>query len=125
MPKPEIEEFVKILVREVRDPAIRNSVLRLRPDVTTAIAQRWRESARTGQLEQIAKTLIPDVVDDAIFYLLRAIDQDVLQLSFTDSNGQTVNLNKEGHSELGGWFAGDWCKKYTKERFIDDFPDLK
>jgi len=124
MPRPEIEQFVKLLVREVRDPAIRNSDLRLRPDVTSAIAQRWKESGRAGQLEPIAKTLIPDVVDDTIFYLLHAIDEGLLQLSFTDSNGQTVNLNKEGHSELGGWFAGEWCKKYTKERFIDDFEHL-
>jgi hypothetical protein len=124
MPRPEIEQFVKILVREVRDAAIRSNDLRLRPDVTHAIAKRWRESAQAGQLEPIAKTLIPDVVDDTIFYLLHAIDEGLLQLSFTDSNGQTVNLNKEGHGELGGWFAGEWCKKYTKERFIHDFTHL-
>jgi hypothetical protein len=125
MPKPEIEEFAKILVREVRDAAIRSNDLRLRPDVTHAIAKRWRESAGTGQLESIAKTLIPDVVDNTIYYLLHAIDEGALQLSFIASNGQTVNLTKEGLGELAGWYAGEWNGKYTKERFVDDFSDLR
>lgn len=124
MPRPEIEQFVKLPVREVRDRSIQSNDLRLRPDVTSPIAQRWRESGRTGQLEPIAKAVIPDVVDNTIFYVLYAIDEGLIQLSFTDSNGQTVNLTKEGHCELAGWFAGECCKKYTKERFIDDYTHL-
>jgi len=27
--------------------------------------------------------------------------------------------------ELSGWYGGEWCQKYTKERFIDDFADLR
>jgi hypothetical protein len=125
MPKPEIEEFAKILVRQVRDAAIHNSDRCLSPQATHVVAKRWREAARTGQLEPIAKTLIPDVVDDTIFYLLHAIDDGSLQLSFTATNGQTVNLTKEGLSELAGWYAGEWNGKYTKERFVDDYSDLR
>jgi hypothetical protein len=117
MPRPEIEEFARILVRQVRDAAIRSNDVSLGPQFTDAIAKRWRESARTGQLEPIAKTVIPDVVDSTIFYLLHAIDDGVLQLSFTDPNGQTVNLTKQGLSELGGWYMGEWREKFTKERF--------
>jgi|SRR5215469_6273361 len=128
MPKPEILEFAKILVREVRDAAIKSCDLCLRPDVSHVIAKRWRESARAGQLEPVAKVLIPDIVDDTIFYLLRAIDEGALKLSFTDSNGRTINLSEEGLGELAGWYGGGtdgWCEKYSKERVPDDFPDLK
>ena len=125
MPNPQIEEFARILVREVRDAAIQSNDLRLRPDVTHVIAQRWREAGSTGQLEPIAKVLIPDIVDDTIFYLLRAVDEGLLKLSFTDSNGQAVDLSKQGLGELGGWYMGEWRDKYTGERYIDDFPDLK
>src|SRR5215472_18430786 len=123
MPKSEIEEFAKLLVREVRDTAIRSSDVCLRPDVTHAIAKRWRESARRGRLEPIATVLIPDVVDQTIFQLLRAIDDGSLKLSFTDSQGRTVDLSEEGLGELGGWYSGEWHGKFTKERFIDDFAD--
>lgn len=117
MPKPEIEEFARILVREVRDAAIQCSDRCLNPQAIHAIAKRWRESARAGQLEPIAKAIIPDVVDNTIFYLLHAIDEGSLQLSFTASNGKTVNLTKEGLDELGGWYMGEWRETLTKERF--------
>jgi len=123
MPNPQIEEFAKILVREVRDAAVQSNDLRRRPDVNHIIAQRWREAARAGQLDEIATVLIPDIVDDTIYYLLRAIDEGLLQLSFTDSKGKTINLSTEGLGELGGWYVGEWCLKYTKERVFDNFPD--
>jgi len=70
--------------------------------------------------------LIPDIVDDTVFYLLRAVDEGLLQLSFTASNGKVVNLTKDGLGELAGWFAGNgWRQMYAKERFVDDFSDLK
>jgi hypothetical protein len=125
MPRPEIEEFAKILVREVRDAASRNSDRRLKPEATHVVAKRWRESARSGQLEPIAKVLAPDIVDNTIFYLLHAIDEGSLQLSFTASNGQTVNLTKERLGEPAGWYSGEWNGKYTKERFVDNFSDLR
>lgn len=125
MPKPEIEEFARALVREVRDTAIRSSDVCLRPDVTHVIAKRWRGSARASRLEPIATVLIPDVVDEAIFQLLRAIDDGSLKLSFTDSHGRTVDLSEEGLGELGGWYSGEWRETYSQERAPDNFPDLK
>lgn len=128
MPKSEIEEFAKILVRDVRDAAIQSGNRRLRPDAIHVIAKRWREAARAGQLEPIAKTLIPDTVDNTIYYLLRAIDEGLLKISFTDSNGRTVNLTEEGLGELAGWYVGGidgWREKYSTERVPDDFTDLK
>ena len=124
MPSPEIEEFAKLLVEKVRDAAIRSSDAVLPPNTDHAVAKRWREAGRNGDLKSIASVVIPDVVDDTIFYLLHAIDEGLLKLSFAASNGKQVDLYKDG--ELAGWYAGDdWPMKYSKERFIDDFSDLR
>lgn len=70
--------------------------------------------------------MIPDCIDQALFYLLHAIDSDILHISFTADNGKQVDLTEEGIGELAGWFAGnDWKSKYSKQRFIDDFKDLE
>jgi hypothetical protein len=45
---PEIEEFAQRLVRWVRDAAIQNGDMILRPDVNAPTAKRWRLAAREG-----------------------------------------------------------------------------
>ena len=123
MPNPEIEEFAKMLVQEVRDSAIRGCEVSLRPNAADPIAKRWKEAA-AGDPESFAKVIIPDVVDNTVFELLRAIDEGLFKISFTASNGKQVDLWKDG--ELAGMYAGgDWPMKYSKERFIDDFSDLR
>ena len=125
MPSPEIEEFAKLLVNHVRDASIQSSDNIL--DATHVIAKRWRSAGRHGDLKSIAKTLIPDIVDNTIFNLLDAIDNGALKISFKASNGKVVNLPEDGLWELAGWYMGSdsWREKYSKERFTDDFSDLK
>lgn len=125
MATPEIEEFAKILIQHIRDAAIRSNDRAVTAD--HVIARRWREAAASGSPESFAKVLIPDVVDDTLFYLLHAIDDGLLKLSFTASNGRTVDLSAEGLSELAGWYMGSdaWRAKYARERFFDDFYDLR
>jgi hypothetical protein len=127
MPASEIEEFAKILVQRVRDEAIRSSDRLMRPDARSPVAERWRKAAREGRPDNLANVLIPDVVDDTIFYFLQAIDQELLQLSFRASNGKSVELPSEGLGELSGWFMGSpgWREMFAKERFVDDLSDLR
>ena len=71
--------------------------------------------------------IIPDVVDETIFCLLDAIDNDLLHLVFVSPDGTTVDLTKEGRSELGGWFMGideSWRTEYSTERIGDDSAAL-
>jgi hypothetical protein len=126
MPNPEIEEFAKILVQQVRDAAIQSCDRNLQPGVENPIAKRWREVTGTTP-ESFAEMIIPDIVDSAIAHLLGAIDQELLRLSFTASNGKSADLVAEGLGELSGWYkgGGGWCEKYSKERFVDDFSDLE
>jgi len=70
--------------------------------------------------------VIPDAVDEAVFNLLRAIDNGHLKLKFTASNGKQIDLPKDGLGELSGWYmgTGGWRAMYSKERYVDDFSDL-
>lgn len=123
MPSPEIEEFAKLLVTQVRDASIQSNDDVL--DAQHVIAKRWRNSLRRGDVKSIAKILIPDIVDETVFQLLNAIDQGILNVTFKASNGKVVNLSEEGLGELGGWYMGSWRELYSKERYVDDFSDLK
>ena len=99
----------------------------LRPTAVGPVAERWKLAAREGTPAEFARVVIPDVVDDTILYLLHAIDEGAIPLTFTASNGTAVNLTKEGGSELAGWYMGSdgCCGMYSKERFVDDFSDLR
>ena len=127
MSSPQIEEFSRKLIEYVRDAAIRNCDTRLHPDARDPVAKRWRDAKSKGSPETLARVMIPDVVDSTLAQLCRAIDQELLQLSFTASDGKRTNLPADGGGELCGWYMGSdgWRAKYSKERFVDDFSDLK
>jgi len=119
MPSKEVERFASILIKEVRDAAIRNLDLNLRPDARSATARRWR----AGGIEKGSQSdlLIPESVDAALYFLLKAVDEGVLHLKMVDSGGRDVDLTREGLSELAGWYIGPegWRKEYSAERQTD------
>jgi hypothetical protein len=125
VPKPEIQEFARILMQRVRDEAIRECDRDLSPDAPSAAARRWRKAAETGSADVLLKEAIPDVVDSAIAQLLYAIDEGWLHLFYKAGNGKVIDLNKGDRGELVGWLGGGpggWTVTYSKERFVDDFP---
>jgi hypothetical protein len=121
----EIEEFARVLVQQVRDAAVRSCDRQLRPMAGSPVARRWRESAGGGQGPS-ADIVIPDCVDETIFYLLQAIDQGLLHLKFVSGSGKEIDLTQEGLGELSGWYmcSGGWRAMHSEERFVDDFADL-
>ncbi|WP_437576988.1 hypothetical protein [Sorangium sp. So ce887] len=123
MSNPEIEEFAKTLVRQVRDSAVRNCDSMLRPDTRSPVAKRWAEARKHGTSPDV---VIPDAIDETIFCLLQAIDQGILRVKFVTSSGKEVDLTQEGLGELSGWYmgSGGWRAMYSQERFVDDFADL-
>ncbi len=92
---------------------------------TDSTSTRWQAAIATGRPEEALKAAIPDIVDHTIGQLLAGIDQEVLRLAFTGSNGATVDLPRDGLGELCGWYMGEWRFKYTKERLVDDFAHLR
>ena len=124
MSNPEIEEIGRLLVQLVRDEAIQSCDRNLRPAAKGFVADRWRSLGPENSVDTVARTLIPDIVDDTLWQLMRALDEGTFPLSFTASNGKTVDLTKNG--ELMGWYAGqDWLAEYSRERFVDDYADLR
>lgn len=119
MPTRNIEEFLGLLVEHVRDSAIAScdSVL----ESKTPMAKRWK---RAGATASNLRTLIPDIVDNTIFHLLNAIDNTELHLTFTTKKGHTVDLLKEGKSEIAGeYLGGKWRAEVSSKRFVDDADD--
>jgi hypothetical protein len=125
MPHTEIHELGRLLIEWARDEAIRSCDRTLRAGGTDSISKRWQTAIATGRPEEALRAAIPDIVDQTIGQLLAAIDQEVLQLAFTASNGVIVNLPRDGRGELCGWYMGEWIFKYSKERLVDDFADLR
>ncbi len=127
MPNAQIEEFARLLVEYVRDATIRDCDMRLDPDARDPVAMRWREVISKGNPESLAHVQIPDIVDSTLAHLFRAIDQELLQISFTGSDGKSTNLAADGESELCGWYMGSdgWRAMFSNERFFDDLSDLK
>lgn len=123
VPSREIEEFAEILVRQVRDAAIRNCDGLLQPNAGSPAGKRWRGTSLEPESLRI---FIPDAVDEAIFSLLNAIDQGLLRMKFITSTGREVDLADEGLCELAGWYmgSGGWRAMFSGERFVDDFADL-
>jgi hypothetical protein len=123
MPKPEIEEFAKVLVRQVRDAAVRNCDDLLQPHAGSPAAKRWRQA---GGQSTAPNVMIPDAVDETVFCLLQAIDQGLLRMKFVTSEGKEIDLTAEGLGELSGWYmgSGGWRAMFSQERFVDDFGDL-
>jgi hypothetical protein len=122
MPRRAVEELGELLVRHVRDVAIRSCDLQLTSQSDTPVAGRWRQAALAGGAVP-PEVLIPDCVDETILAFLRAIDQGLLRLSFTATSFDTVDLREASGGELAGRYGG-WRAKYSKERFAEDFADL-
>src|SRR5262245_18208776 len=90
MLKAEIEEFAKLLVREVRDRSVLSCDGQLNPESNSPVAKRWRENLVGKSSTALARSMIPDCIDDALFHLLHAIDSGALHVSFVATSGNVV-----------------------------------
>jgi hypothetical protein len=126
MLSPQIEEFARLLVKCVRDKAIKACDMNVRPDTTHPMARRWK-SAILSSPEKLTESLVPDSVDETIFQLLRAIDEGEIRLSVRSQNGSYVELTEVGQGELAGWYLGTdgWRAMYSEQRFFDEAADLR
>ena len=115
MPSREIEEFAQIIVRHMRDTAIQSCDGQVQPHSISPAAKRWRQS---GVSPEALYSLIPDIVDEAVFCFLQALDQGLLPIKYVSKGGTEVDLAKEGLGELSGWYAGNggWREMFSNER---------
>lgn len=126
MPTPEVEEFAILLMRLVRDEAIASCEMKINPKCNSVDAKRWRQRMESGSIDELLEEIIPDCVDEVIFYLLHSIDEGMLPLSFSSSSGKCVDLSVAGKSEMAGYCSGggedDWRARFSKKRYNDDQP---
>jgi len=115
----ELDEFARLLVEQVRDRAIQSCEILLSPTARDPAAKSWREAvANSSSADTLARIMMLAAVDSAVFNLLEAIDQGVLKLTYTSSNGATLDLCKLA-GEFAGWYVVDnsesWRHRYSKE----------
>lgn len=122
MPRRAIEELGILLVRHVRDVAIQSCDLQLLPHSETPMAKRWRRAAIPFNGNVPPEVLIPDCVDETIFTFLRAIDRGLLPLLFVATEGEVVDLVKDGGGKLSMRYIenGGWRDAFAKERVGED-----
>ena len=120
-----VDEFAQRLVREVRDRAIHMGDAILEGHGPPDVVRRWAEARSEGG-DALAAQVIADCVDEAIGYLLVAIDQGLLPLTYRGRSGETVDLTEVGDEGLAGAYiaSGGWVMQYSQERCTDDFSDL-
>lgn len=121
-----IESFAKLLIEQVRDNAVRSCDTGCSEQSNSPIAVRWRAAISNGSDLQLIHAVIPDIVDQVLFYFLFAIDSHALPLEYVSPSGESVDLSVVGRGELAGWYMGDggWREKYSKERYNNDCDDL-
>lgn len=88
MAAPEVEEFAKLLVQHVRDEAVASCDMARDPDCNSVEAKRWRQKIESGHADALLAEVIPDCVDKTLFYLLHAVDDGLLQISFKSASGK-------------------------------------
>lgn len=125
MTENEREEFAKLIIHHVRDMAIKSCDTQLHTkNLNSPTAKRWNEALKEGDPIKFAEMIIADSIDDAIFYFLLAIDDELINVSFKSASGDNLAFTSDNYlGELGGWYSGEWRMKYSNERSFNDFED--
>jgi hypothetical protein len=121
-----LNEFAKILVQTVRDSAIESSDSNMNESAKHVMAIRWKQVANKGDIKNLLKVIIPDIVDETIFYLLQCIDTGELKLNYSLKDGQTFKLVDNPPGELAGHYLRNdgWIDQYSNQRKNDYLTDL-
>ncbi len=119
MSNSDVEKFAKLLVEQVRDAAISSLDINLRPEAHSLTARRWRAAGVAKDSK--SEVLIPDSVDAAIYFLLKAIDDGALHIKLVDPSGKEIDLLEDGAGELAGWYIGPegWRDQYSTQQLVD------
>ena len=123
----ELDQFAKELVTRVRDPAIKQCDRLANGNQRSARGQFWRMFTENDSVRQGVLELIPDIVDEALFQLLNAIDNGQLPLALRRSDDSSVSLQELGQGEMAGWLTmgrDGWLERFSVERFHDHLSSM-
>jgi hypothetical protein len=121
-----LDEFAQRLITSVRDEAIRSCDALAQGSVGGALGERWRATLGSATAAEAMRELLPDVVDQVLFHLLDAIDNDRLPLAWPD--GSNIRpLEELGQGEMGGLLMmgeDGWIDRYSSQRHFDPLAGL-
>lgn len=101
-----IEQFAEELLREVREVAVDSCQFLTEGGVSGPGGNRWDKLLTNDQLQALARSLIPDIVDLTLFALLDAVDTERLSLFWRGEGAEEVqDLLDVGGSDMAGSFV--------------------
>jgi len=119
--KAELQRFAELLMQVVRDHAIAECDALASGRMGGSIGERWRRLVANRDTREVARQLIPDLVDEVLFRLLLALDNGDMPLYWRREDGSHVELYDLGKSEMAGWLVGSdpdcWRPRYSKQRW--------
>lgn len=87
-------------------------------------ARRLTVAASVGNSELLHE-LVPILVDSIIGYVLIAVDQEILPLTFVGDDGSSLYLPTASDGLSGDYGSGPWVPRFTSERFrADDYDTV-
>ena len=122
-----VAQFADRVMQSVRDAAISDCDRLTDGRTKGPMGDRWRQALTDLTAKEAVSLLIPDIVDQVLFHLMDAIDNDHLPLSWQSQHQTSVSLALAGHGEMAGWVAmgkGGWIERFSKQRFNDYLSDL-
>lgn len=123
----EVEQFAQRLIELVRDESIEACDMLSRGDISGRLGDRWRQAMTAENGRRSVTQLLPDVVDQVLFHLLDAIDNDRLPLLWRSQAGASIDLATAGRAEMAGRYVmgrGGWIERFSKQRYFDPLADL-
>lgn len=110
-----LEEFGRKLVQQVRDDTIFS---------TEVLKNPWSRSPLRSKLNALDRKcvaavldlVIPDIVDSTLFYLLLAIGEGRIRLTYVPDEGESFDLSANHDEELAGWLWNEegWIARHSK-----------
>jgi hypothetical protein len=124
--QPELDRFAAALMRRVRDRAIHECDRLASGEMVGPSADYWREVMQRDARRAV-EALIPSIVDQVLFELLGALDNDELPLAWRGEDDSLIPLEELGLGEMAGWLMGSddsWRVRFSVERLHDPLPGL-
>lgn len=118
--KMQIDEFGKKLIEQVRDQAISSREVLGNPYSKSPARLRLNQFDEKC-VDHVLDVLVPELIDETLFYLLRSIDGGHIRLLYVADDGQKCDLEADGLGELAGWLNGEdgWVERYSKFKLIE------
>ncbi len=109
-----IDEFARKLIEAVRDDTIAGCDVLKNPWSRAPMRLQLNKFDRNC-VNKVLELLIPDLIDDTIFHLLRSIDGGEIRLVYVSDDGASCDLGAEGMGELAGslWGEEGWIARYS------------